>query len=407
MINGADTAWLMVSSVLVLLMTLPALGFFYAGLVQAKNVLSVFIQCIVIAGMVSLLWFAVAYSLAFSGTGPWLGDLGAMLLGNLTRGAVHPGTGVPETAYIMFQMTFAIITPALIIGAYVERIRFSAVLLFSGLWVLVVYAPVVHWIWGGGWLAARGVLDFAGGIVVHVTAGVSALVVAWQLGPRKGFPHNVHPPHAPWMVMVGASLLWVGWFGFNAGSAIAAGADAGMTMLATHLAAATATLVWVAIEWIKYGKPSLVGAVTGTIAGLATITPASGYVGPLAAVALGIAGGVVCYGAVLVVKRSFGVDDSLDVLGVHGVGGATGTLLLPILVSFGPGGVPAALHGGVGHQFAMQGLGVIAVGVWSAAASYAILKVAALTVGLRVAREEEIQGLDYASHGETAYNTGT
>jgi len=407
MIDGADSAWLMMSTVLVLLMTLPALGFFYAGLVQAKNVLSVFIQCVAIAGMVSLLWFALGYSLAFSGRGDWLGDFGAVFLGPLTRAMVHPGSHVPESVFVMFQMTFAIITPALIIGAYVERIRFSAVLLFSALWLLIVYAPVTHWIWGGGWLAQRGVLDFAGGIVVHVTAGVSALVVAWLLGPRKGFPESIHPPHAPWMVMVGASLLWVGWFGFNAGSAIAAGADAGMTMLATHLAAATATAVWIAIEWIKYGKPSLVGAVTGTIAGLATITPASGYVGPTAAVALGLAGGVICYGAVILVKRRFGIDDSLDVLGVHGVGGATGTLLLPFLVSFGPGGLPAALNGGAGHQFAMQALGVVTVAVWSAAASYAILKLVGLTVGLRVTRDEEIQGLDYASHGETAYHVGS
>ncbi len=406
MINGADTAWLMTSSVLVLLMTLPALGFFYAGLVQAKNVLSVFIQCIAIAGMVSLLWFALAYSLAFSGSGAWLGNLDAAFLGNLTRGALHPGSGVPESVFLMFQMTFAIITPALIIGAYVERIRFSAVLQFSGLWLLVVYAPVTHWVWGGGWLAQRGVLDFAGGIVVHVTAGVSALVVAWVLGPRRGFPLSVHPPHAPWMVMVGASLLWVGWFGFNAGSAVAAGADAGMTMLATHLAAATATIVWIAIEWIKYGKPSLVGAVTGTIAGLATITPASGYVGPMGAVALGLAGGVICYGAVVLVKKRFGIDDSLDVLGVHGVGGATGTLLLPFMALLGSGGLPEALHGGVLHQFGVQLLGVVTVGVWSAAASYGIIKLAQASVGLRVEREAEIQGLDFVSHGETAYHTG-
>jgi Amt family ammonium transporter len=405
MVNGADSAWLMMSSVLVLLMTLPALGFFYAGLVQAKNVLSIFIQCIAIAGMVSLLWFAIGYSLSFSAGGDWIGDLSAVFLADLTRDGLHPGSHVPESVFVMFQMTFAIITPALIIGAYVERIRFSAVLVFSALWVLFVYAPVTHWIWSGGWLAKRGVLDFAGGIVVHVTAGVSALVVAWVLGPRRGFPQSVHPPHAPWMVMVGASLLWVGWFGFNAGSAIAAGADAGMTMLATHLAAATATLVWIVIEWSLYGKPSLVGAVTGTIAGLATITPASGYVGPAGAVMLGIAGGAICYGAVLLVKRGFGVDDSLDVLGVHGVGGATGTLLLPFLAGFGPGGLPGAMHDGVFHQFLMQLLGVVTVGVWSAAASYAILKLAQATVGLRVDRESEIQGLDFSSHGETAYHT--
>ena len=275
MIDGADTAWLMISSILVLMMTLPALGFFYAGLVQAKNILSVLFQCVAVAALVSLLWFAFVYSEVFSGTGPWLGNLDNAFLMQLTRGAVHPGTHVPESVFVMFQMTFAIITPALIIGAYVERIRFSAVLLFSGLWLVLVYAPVAHWVWGGGFLAARGVMDFAGGIVVHLTAGVSAILVAWMLGPRRDFPHGIRPPHAPWMVMVGAALLWVGWFGFNAGSALKAGADAGMTMLATHLAAAAATCVWVAIEWIKYGKPSLVGAVTGTVAGLATITPAS------------------------------------------------------------------------------------------------------------------------------------
>lgn len=404
MIDGADTAWLLMSSVLVLLMTLPALGFFYAGLVQSKNILSILVQCVAMASMVSLLWFVCGYSLAFSGDGAWIGNLASAFLGNVARGTVHAGTHVPETVYVMFQMTFAIITPALIIGAYVERIKFSAVLLFSALWLFVVYIPVTHWVWGGGWLGQRGVMDFAGGIVVHVTAGISALVVAWALGARKGFPESVHPPHAPWMVMVGASLLWVGWFGFNAGSAIKAGADAGMTMLATHLAAATATLVWIAIEWIKFGKPSLVGAVTGTIAGLATITPASGFVGPAGAVALGIAGGVICYVAVLVVKRGLRVDDSLDVLGVHGVGGATGTLLLPFVISLGAGGTPELMHGGAGGQFGIQLLGVVSVAVWSGAASFAILKIAALTTGLRVTREEEIQGLDFSSHGETGYN---
>lgn len=407
MINGADTAWLLISSALVLMMTLPALGFFYAGLVQAKNILSILVQCVAIASMVSLLWFFFGYSLAFSGTGPWLGNLAAAFLANVARGMVHPGTNVPETAFVMFQMTFAIITPALIIGAYVERIRFSAVLLFSALWLFIVYVPVVHWVWGGGWLATRGVMDFAGGIVVHVTAGVSALVVAWLLGPRAGFPKHTHPPHAPWMVMVGASLLWVGWFGFNAGSAIKAGADAGMAMLATHLAAATATLVWIAIEWIKFGKPSLVGAVTGTIAGLATITPASGYVGPAAAVLLGIAGGAICYVAVLMVKRVMVLDDALDVLGVHGVGGATGTLLLPLVIAIGAGGTPDLMHGTQWHQFAMQLLGVASVAIWSAAATFFIVKLASLAVGLRVTREEEIQGLDFASHGETGYNLNT
>ena len=403
MINGADSAWLMMSSVLVLMMTLPALGFFYAGLVQAKNILSVLFQCAAIAALVSILWFVFAYSEAFSGTGPWLGDLNAAFLAHMTRGSVHPGTAIPESVFVMFQMTFAIITPALIIGAYVERIKFAAVLLFSGLWLVVIYAPVTHWIWGGGFLATRGTMDFAGGIVVHLTAGISALMIAWMLGPRHGFPRSIVPPHAPWMVMVGASLLWVGWFGFNAGSALKSGADAGMTMLCTHLAAATATLVWVVIEWTKFGKPSLVGSVTGTVAGLATITPASGFVGPVGAVALGLAGGLVCYGAVLVVKRGFKVDDALDVLGVHGVGGALGSLLVPFMVSLGVGGTTLARP--VLEQFGVQLEAVLIVGVWSALASFLIVKAVSYTTGLRVDRDSEIQGLDFTSHGETGYHT--
>ena len=403
MIDGADTAWLMMSSVLVLMMTLPALGFFYAGLVQAKNILSVLFQCAAIAALVSLLWFAFAYSETFSGTGPWIGNLDDIFLAHLTRGAVHPGTAIPESVFVMFQMTFAVITPALIIGAYVERIKFAAVLLFSGLGLVLVYAPAAHWVWGGGFLAARGTMDFAGGIVVHLTAGISALMIAWMLGARLGFPRSIVPPHAPWMVMVGASLLWVGWFGFNAGSALKSGADAGMTMLATHLAAATATLVWIAIEWIKFGKPSLVGSVTGTVAGLATITPASGFVGPLGAVALGMAGGVVCYIAVAVVKRGFKVDDALDVLGVHGVGGALGSLLVPFAVGIGTGGT--ALARPVFDQFAVQVEAVVIVGVWSALASWIIIKAVAYTTGLRVDRDSEVQGLDFTSHGETGYHS--
>ena len=403
MIDGADSAWLMMSSVLVLMMTLPALGFFYAGLVQAKNILSVLFQCAAIAALVSLLWFVFVYSEAFSGSGPWLGDMKAAFLAHMTRGSVHPGTAIPESVFVMFQMTFAIITPALIIGAYVERIKFAAVLLFSGLWLVVVYAPVTHWIWGGGFLAARGTMDFAGGIVVHLTAGISAVMIAWMLGPRHGFPRSIVPPHAPWMVMVGASLLWVGWFGFNAGSALKSGADAGMTMLCTHLAAATATLVWVVIEWTKFGKPSLVGSVTGTVAGLATITPASGYVGPLGAVALGLAGGLVCYGAVLVVKRGFKVDDALDVLGVHGVGGALGSLLVPFVVSLGVGGTTLARP--VLEQFGVQLEAVVIVGVWSAVASFLIITAVRYVTGLRVDRDSEIQGLDFTSHGETGYHT--
>ncbi len=403
MLNSGDTAWIITATGLVLLMTLPALALFYAGLVQAKNVLSVLAQCFAVACLCSVLWFLVGYSWAFTGTGAWLGDMSNVLLASVERGALRAGTTIPETVFVMFQMTFAVITPALIIGAYVERIKFSAVLLISGLWLLVVYVPAAHWIWGGGWLATQGVMDYAGGIVVHVTAGVSALVVAWTLKPRVDFPKSVKPPHAPWMVMVGASLLWVGWFGFNAGSALAANADAGMAMLTTHLSAATATLVWMAIEWVSFGKPSLVGAVTGTIAGLATITPAAGNVGPMGAVILGAAASLVCYGAVHIVKRVLVVDDALDVLGVHGVGGALGTLTLPFLAGLGVGGAP--LHHAMGAQFLVQAEGVVAVAAWSAVATFAITKIADLIVGLRVDRDHEIQGLDFASHGESGYHT--
>ncbi|HTJ02459.1 MAG TPA: ammonium transporter [Methylovirgula sp.] len=402
MIDAGDTAWLLISSVLVLLMTLPALGLFYAGLVQAKNILSILIQCIALTALMSLLWFAFAYSEAFSGAGALIGQFDQSLLLHMTRAAVHPGTKIPESVFVMFQMTFAVITPALMIGAYAERIRFGAVMLFSALWLVIVYAPVTHWIWGGGWLDKLGVMDFAGGIVVHVTAGVSALVIAAMLGPREGFPRSIRPPHAPWMVMVGASLLWVGWFGFNAGSALVSGGDAGMTMLATHLSAATATLTWICIERIGFGKPSLVGAVTGTIAGLAAITPASGYIGPLGAIVLGFLAALICYSAVLVVKRRMKVDDALDVLGVHGIGGVLGTVLMPFLTFVGAGGV--VLSRPVPAQFMVQLLGVVSVGVWSAVATFVIIKVTALVVGLRVDREHEIQGLDFISHGETGYN---
>jgi Amt family ammonium transporter len=400
-INSGDTAWIICATALVLLMTLPALALFYGGLVQAKNILSVLVQCFAVACLASLLWFLLGYSLAFSGSGPWIGDMNAAALANVARAAPHPGLHIPESVFVMFEMTFAIITPALIIGAYVERIKFQAVLLISGLWLMLVYVPVAHWVWGGGWLQARGVMDFAGGIVVHVTAGVSALVIAVMLGARHDFPHGIRPPHAPWMVMVGASLLWVGWFGFNAGSALSSGADAGMALLATHLAAATATLVWMVIEWVKFGKPSLVGAVTGTIAGLASITPASGFVGPLAAVLLGALASAICFTAVLLVKKVMLVDDALDVLGVHGVGGALGSLLLPFLVSLG-GGVTLARP--VADQLTVQATGVIVAALWSVALTYVITKLAAFTVGLRVDHEAETLGLDFAAHGETGYH---
>ena len=328
--NGADTAWLLTSTALVLFMTLPGLALFYAGLVRLKNALSVMAQCVGIACLVSVLWLLGGYSLAFSGTGALIGDLAKFGL-PVGRAAIV-GT-VPETLFFMFQMTFAIITPALIIGAVVERIRLAPMLLFCGLWLFVVYAPVAHWVWGGGWLMGRHVMDFAGGLVVHATAGTSAVLLAWRLGPRDGFPRHLSPPHNPGMTMMGAGMLWVGWFGFNAGSALAANADAASALLATHLSAATAGLVWALIEWVRFRRASMVGLVTGVVAGLATITPASGFVGPLGAMALGAAGSLVCYHAVDVVKAWLKIDDSLDVFAVHGIGGILGSLLVAVLAS--------------------------------------------------------------------------
>ncbi len=404
MIDSGDTAWILTSTALVLFMTLPGLALFYGGLVQSKNILSVLMQCAAIACLVSVLWIVVGYSLAFSGGNALVGGLSKAFLVGVTRDSVADGTKIPETLFIMFQMTFAIITPALIVGAYVERIKFSAVMLFSGAWLLLVYAPVTHWVWGGGWLAQMGVLDFAGGIVVHVTAGVSAAVVVWQLGERPGFPKRIRPPHAPWMVMVGAAMLWVGWFGFNAGSALAAGADASMAMLVTHLSAAVASLVWLVIEWIRFGKPSLVGLVTGTIAGLATITPASGFVGPAGGIFLGLAGGILCYYAVDLVKNRFKLDDSLDVLAVHGVGGATGTLLAAVFASAALGGVGLGDGVTMGSQLGVQAIGVGATILWSAFASFVILKVTKAVCGLRVSEDETTEGLDFTSHGEKGYH---
>jgi Amt family ammonium transporter len=401
MIDTGDTAWMLISTVLVLFMTLPGLALFYGGLVQSRNILSVLMQCISIACGASLIWFIVAYSLSFADGSSLLGGLGKSFLMGVARDAVYPGTAIPESVFFMFQMTFAIITPALIVGAYVERIRFAAVLMFSALWLLVVYAPVTHWVWGGGWLAELGVMDFAGGIVVHVTAGTSAVMIAWMLGGRRGFPAHLHPPHAPWMVMVGASMLWVGWFGFNAGSALASGADAGMAMLVTHLSAATASITWLTIEWLRFGRPSLIGLVTGTIAGLATVTPASGFIGPIGGVILGLAGGIVCYYGVDLVKRVMKVDDSLDVLAVHGFGGATGTLLVAVLAL--PMFAGVGLDVSVGKQLGVQVLGVVAVAAWSAIASYILIKVTAALVGFRVTEDEELEGLDQSGHGETGY----
>ena len=402
MIDAGNTAWLITATALVLFMTLPGLALFYGGLVRAENLLSVLMQCFTIASLVTVLWLIAGYSLAFSGKGPWLGDLSKALLIGVPRDAVS-GT-IPESVFFMFQMAFAIITPALIVGAFVERMRFGAVLLFTALWLLVVYVPVAHWIWGGGWLATRGVMDFAGGLVVHLTAGVSALILAVVLGPRVGFPNDVRPPHAPWITMVGASMLWVGWFGFNAGSALSAGADAGMALAVTHISAATATLVWILIEAVKFGKPSMVGAVTGAIAGLASITPASGYVGPAGALVIGLAGGALCYVMVTVVKHRFKIDDSLDVLAVHGVGGSLGIMLTAVFADAALGGIGFAEGRTMGGQALIQLTGLVAVLLWSVVASFIIIKIVQIIAGLRVSPEIEEQGLDINIHGERGYN---
>jgi Amt family ammonium transporter len=404
MIDTGNTAWLLTATALVLFMTLPGLALFYGGLVRAENLLSVLMQCFAIACLVSVLWLLGAYSLAFSGAGPWLGNLDKALLLGVARDAADPNTKIPETVFFMFQMTFAIITPALIVGAFAERMRFGAVLLFTALWLFLVYVPVAHWVWGGGWLAARGVLDYAGGLVVHLTCGISALVLAILIGPRAGFPNDIKPPHAPWMTMAGACMLWVGWFGFNAGSALKAGGDAGMAMAVTHISAATAALVWLAIEAVKFGKPSMVGIVTGAVAGLATITPASGFVGPAGGLVIGLAGGSICYVMVVLVKRHFRIDDSLDVFAVHGVGGATGVLLTAILVDAALGGAGLAEGRSVGGQLAIQITGIVAVLLWTLALTFVIAKIVQAVAGIRVSSDTEEQGLDLRLHGERGYN---
>ncbi len=412
-IDGADTAWILTSTALVLFMTLPGLALFYGGLVRAKNILSVLMQCFAIACLMSVMWLVFVYSIAFGDGGAangWWGGLGNAFLAGIGVETIRADTAIPESLFFMFQMTFAIITPALIVGAYVERIKFAAVLLFSGLWIVLVYAPVAHWIWGGGWLgganfiAASGVMDFAGGLVVHVTAGISALVLALVLGGRRGFPHDVSPPHSAGLTMIGAAMLWVGWFGFNAGSALAANGSAAMAMAVTHISAATASLVWMVIEWVKYGRPSLVGIVTGMVAGLATITPASGFVGPGGAVVIGLAGGLICYWVTATVKQTFHIDDSLDVFAVHGVGGATGIMLTAVFAAKALGGTGFADGIGIGDQLWTQLVGVVVTLVWAGGLSFVIIKIVQAMVGLRVDAETESEGLDITAHGERGYH---
>ncbi|GAA6207400.1 ammonium transporter [Cognatishimia sp. WU-CL00825] len=389
--NGADTAWIIVATALVLFMTLPGLALFYGGLVRARNVLSVFMHCYAIACLMSVLWFVFGYSIAFGeGTSGFWGGTGKFFLAGITADSLS-GT-LPEILFFAFQMTFAIITPALIVGAYVERIGFGFVLLFSSLWMLLCYAPVVHWIWGGGMLADGGIFgdtgvrDFAGGIVVHETAGLAALLIAVVLGPRK---NRTTPPHAPWMVMIGAAMLWVGWFGFNGGSQLAADGGAAMALTVTHISAATASLTWALWEKIKYGKASLVGLVTGTIAGLASITPASGFVGPVEALIIGAVAGVLCQEAVNVIRNTFKIDDTLDVFAVHGVGGIFGTIMIAV---FGAGAWAAQLGG------------LAIVGAFTLVVTFVLIKVCALITPLRVDAETETNGLDLTVHGERAYD---
>jgi Amt family ammonium transporter len=404
-LNSGDTAWILTATALVLFMTLPGLALFYGGLVRARNVLSVLMHCFAVACLASVVWLLLVYSLTFGDGGvyqPYIGGLGKTFLSGVGPDSMS-GT-IPESVFFMFQMTFAIITPALIVGAFVERIKFSGVLLFTLLWLVLVYAPVAHWVWGSGWLAEMGVMDFAGGIVVHTTAGISALVLVLVLGPRRGFPKEIRPPHNPGMTVAGACMLWVGWFGFNAGSALAADGSAGMAMLVTHISAAVASLVWAGIEWAKFGKPSVIGIVTGAIAGLASITPASGFVGPLGAVVIGLSAGVICQWFTTWIKLRLTIDDSLDVFAVHGVGGILGTLLAAFFAAKSLGGLGLPEGVTMSDQFVVQLIGVVSVVIFSGVLTWIIAKVVAITVGLRVSEEEEIDGLDISAHGERGYD---
>jgi len=404
-LDSGDTAWLLTSTALVLFMTIPGLALFYSGLVRSKNVLSVLMQCFAITCMVSLLWVLYGYGLAFGNGGDlnrWIGGLDKLFMAGVTDASLS-GT-IPETVFSMFQLTFAVITPALVVGGFAERMRFSAMLWFSALWFTAVYLPVCHWVWGGGWLGERGLLDFAGGTVVHVNAGVAAIVAALVLGRRKGFPTTAMPPHNMTLVVTGAAMLWVGWFGFNAGSALAADSSAGRAMLVTHIGAAAGSLAWMFVEWIRYGKPSVLGIVTGMVAGLGTITPASGFVGPMGALVIGLVAGLVCFAATSFMKRVLHIDDSLDVFPVHGVGGILGTLAAGVFVAAGLGGVGYAEGMSAGSQIWIQFVGVVATMIWCGVLTFIILKVVDGIVGLRVTEEQETEGLDVVLHNETGYN---
>ncbi|MCF6354091.1 MAG: ammonium transporter [Candidatus Polarisedimenticolaceae bacterium] len=404
-LNGANTAWILTSTALVLFMTLPGLALFYGGLVRSKNVLSVIMQCFAIAGMASIIWFVLGYSLAFGEGNALIGDFSKVMLAGVGRETL--AGDIPESLFMLFQMTFAIITPVLMVGGFAERMKFSAMLLFSAIWLILVYAPVTHWVWGGGWLGSMGLYDFAGGIVVHITAGVGALVAAVVIGPRRGFPTTAMPPHSLAMTATGAGMLWVGWYGFNGGSALAANGDAAMAMLVTHISAAAGAITWGAIEWKRYGKPSALGTLTGVIAGLGTITPASGFVGPGGALIIGIMAGSVCYFATNYIKQVLKIDDSLDVFPVHGVGGILGTLMVGVFSATALGvfsgyGFADGIES-MAEQFGVQVVGVIAGVAYTAVITFVILKLVDHLLGLRVSEEDEIEGLDLNQHGERGY----
>jgi Amt family ammonium transporter len=401
-LDTGDTAWILTSTALVLFMTIPALALFYGGLVRTKNVLSLLMQCLVLTALMSILWLGGGYSLAFGEGNQYIGDMSKFFLRGIGTDALH-GT-IPELLFFAFQMTFAAITPALIIGAFAERMRFSAMLIFSSLWLFVVYVPICHMTWGGGLFSEWGVFDFAGGIVVHITAGVAALVTCIVVGPRNGYPKTPMPPHNLTMTFMGTAMLWVGWFGFNAGSALGANGGAAMALVVTHLSACAATLTWMAIEWLKYGKPSVLGAATGSIAGLAAVTPASGYIGPVGGVAIGIASGVLCYYAATAMKRKLGYDDSLDVFGVHGVGGFVGTILAGVFAADMFGGLGLGEGIGIGGQVWTQLKAATITAVYAGVASYVLLKITSVIVDLRVDANDERQGLDLSLHDEVGYN---
>jgi Amt family ammonium transporter len=407
-LNAANTAWILTSTALVLLMTIPGLSLFYGGLVRSRNVLSVLMQCFSITCMASLVWLIAGYSLAFGDGGSAnavIGNLDNLLMGKIAEDSM--AGDIPESVFAMFQMTFAIITPALIVGAFAERMRFSSMMLFSTLWLLAVYVPITHWVWGGGWLGEMDLLDFAGGTVVHITAGVGALVAALVIGNRRGFPNQAMPPHNLTMTVTGAGMLWVGWFGFNAGSALAANGDAGMAMLATHISASAGAMAWMMMEWLKFGKPSVLGAVTGMVAGLGTITPASGFVGPGGALIIGLSAGVVCYYATQAIKQRFKIDDSLDVFPVHGVGGILGTFFAGVFASdqlglFSGQGYAEGMN--MASQVSVQLIGIGSTFVYTASVTWALLKLVDYMLGLRIDAEEETNGLDLVEHNERGYD---